>query len=357
MGKQVRQTGEVVRDFILRHVEAHPSDIVGVTAAKFGCSRQAVHEHMHRLIEQGAIEHTGARRTPTYKLAQLEARRWTYPLGRDLAESDIWERDIYPELQALPKNVLGIWQHGLTEMVNNAIDHSGGTTLTITLERTAATTTILVHDDGIGIFRKIQGELDLVDERLAIFELSKGKLTTDPARHSGEGIFFTSRMMDEFAILAGGLFFDHRRGEDRDWLTEREQPKDGTLVQMRLSNHTSRSTKKVFDEFSSKDGAYTFSKTVVPVKLAKIGPAQLISRSQAKRLMARVDLFETVVFDFNGVDEIGQAFADEIFRVYANAHPDIQMPVVNATKQIKDMIARAQAAPSASRASLRPPPT
>ena len=152
-------------------------------------------------------------------------------------------------------------------------------------------------DDGVGIFRKIQGELDLVDERLAIFELSKGKLTTDPARHSGEGIFFTSRMMDEFAILSGGLLFDHRRGEDRDWLTEREQPKAGTRVKMHLSNHTSRSTKEVFDAFSSKDGTYTFSKTVVPVTLAKIGPAQLISR-QAKRLMARGDLFEIVVFDF-----------------------------------------------------------
>ena len=114
-------------------------------------------------------------------------------------------------------------------------------------------------DDGVGIFRKIQGELDLVDERLAIFELSKGKLTTDPARHSGEGIFFTSRMMDEFAILSGGLLFDHRRGEDRDWLTEREQPKAGTRVKMHLSNHTSRSTKKKYSTRSRRKTARTHS--------------------------------------------------------------------------------------------------
>lgn len=58
-------------------------------------------------------------------------------------------------------------------MVNNAIDHSGGKTLAVTLERTAVRTTLIVSDDGIGIFRKIQSELDLVDERLAILELSK----------------------------------------------------------------------------------------------------------------------------------------------------------------------------------------
>jgi uncharacterized protein (DUF1330 family) len=114
---------------------------------------------------------------------------------------------------------------------------------------------------------------------------------------------------------------------------------------MRLSNHTSRSTKKVFDEFSSKDENYTFNKTVVPVTLAKFGPAELVSRSQAKRLLARVDLFEVVIFDFKDVETIGQAFADEIFRVFARTHPNIEMPVANSTKQIRDMIARARAEP------------
>jgi hypothetical protein len=301
LGKQLRQSGEIMREFILRNVEAHPHDIVGVTAEKFACSRQAVHEHIKRLVAQGAVEHGGPRAKPTYKLAQLESRQWNYALGPGLSESDIWERDILPDLQALPKNVLGIWSYALTEMVNNAIDHSGGKNLAIKLERTAVRTTLLVFDDGVGIFRKIQTELDLVDERLAILELSKGKLTTDPVNHTGQGIFFSSRMVDEFAILSGGRHFDHERGKERDWLIEREQPKAGTMVHMVLSNHTSRSTKKVFDEFSSKDGDYRFNKTVVPVSLAKIGPAELVSRSQAKRLMTRVELFEVVMLDFKGV--------------------------------------------------------
>lgn len=342
MGKQVRRPGEAVREFILRSVEKHPHDIVGVTAEKFDCSRQAVHEHIKRLVAQGAIEHSGPRRKPTYQPTKLESRTWTYALEPGLSESDIWERDILPELHVLPKNVLGIWGYAFTEMVNNAIDHSGGKTLVITLERTAARTTLIVWDDGIGIFRKIQRQLDLIDERLAILELSKGKLTTDPENHTGEGIFFASRMVDEFAILSGGLLFDHERGKERDWLVEREQPKAGTMVLMTLSNHTSRSTKKVFDEFSSKDGYYRFNKTVVPVSLAKIGAAELISRSQAKRLLARVELFEVVILDFKGVDTIGQAFADEIFRVYARAHPDIKLHAVHVNKRVAEMLSRAQ---------------
>ena len=39
-----------------------------------------------------------------------------------------------------------------------------------------------------------------MDKRQALFELSKGKFTTDPSRHSGEGVFFTSRMFDDFEI-------------------------------------------------------------------------------------------------------------------------------------------------------------
>lgn len=346
MGKQVRQPGERVREFILRKIADHPDDIVGITATKFECSPQAVHKHLKRLMEEGAVAKTGARKAPGYRLAELDTRTWSYDLDAKLAEDLVWERDLLPHLQALPKNVLGIWTYAFTEMVNNAIDHSGGKHLRVQMVRTATTTQVDVMDDGVGIFRKLQTELDLADERLAVFELSKGKLTTDPKNHTGQGIFFTSRMMDEFTILSGGLYFDHQRGDSHDFLLERAKPRNGTDVRMVLNNHTSRSTKKVFDEFSSTDGDYTFNKTVVPVHLGKLA-SELVSRSQAKRLLARVDLFEVVIFDFTGVETIGQAFADEIFRVYAGSHPNITMHPINATKQVAEMITRAQSGPQA----------
>ena len=110
---------------------------------------------------------------------------------------------------------------------------------------------------------------------------------------------------------------------------------------MKITSHTARTVSKVFDQFSSGDG-YGFNKTVVPVKLARYGNDQLISRSQAKRLLARVELFRTVIFDFREVPSVGQAFADEIFRVFAQAHKDIDLIPAHANSQVKRMIDRAK---------------
>ena len=109
---------------------------------------------------------------------------------------------------------------------------------------------------------------------------------------------------------------------------------------MRLRNHSTRTTKGVFDEYVSGED-YDFSRTVVPVVLAQYVADPLISRSQAKRVLSRVELFRTVVFDFSEVDSIGQAFADEIFRVFAKAHPDIDLQVIHANPAVRKMISRA----------------
>ena len=124
-------------------------------------------------------------------------------------------------------------------------------------------------------------------------ELAKGKLTTDPKRHTGEGIFFASRMFDHYKILSGGVYFSHVFEEEEDWVIEREVPKAGTVVSMMIKNSSKTKTTEIFDKFSS-GGEYGFNKTVVPVILAKQGPEQLISRSQAKRLLARFERFSVV---------------------------------------------------------------
>jgi len=112
------------------------------------------------------------------------------------------------------------------------------------------------------------------------------------------------------------------------------------MVVMKLSNNTSRTSKQVFDRFTSDDD-YGFTKTVVPVKLTQYGDDKLVSRSQAKRLLTRVDKFKTVIFDFSDVESVGQAFADEVFRVFANRHPEMELIPINANKDVKQMINRA----------------
>jgi anti-sigma regulatory factor (Ser/Thr protein kinase) len=293
--------GEDIRRFILANVDKHPTDIARRAASHFHITRQAIHKHLRRLVEAGALTEVGQTRNREYKLAPRTQWERTYPFEATLAEDTVWTRDIRPALGLLPDNVMLIWQHGFTEMFNNAIDHSQGSRIRVEIRGTASVTEMIVADDGVGIFRKIQNQLGLLDERHAILELSKGKLTTDPTRHSGEGIFFTSRMFDAFDIVSGGVSFAH-----------------------------------------SSDEANDFSRTVVPVVLAQYTGDPLISRSQAKRVLARIHLFRTVVFDFSGVATIGQAFADEIFRVFARVHPEIELQFVHTNPAVRAMIARAR---------------
>lgn len=177
-----------------------------------------------------------------------------------------------------------------------------------------------------------------------MLELAKGKLTTDPQNHTGEGIFFTSRMMDDFAILSGEVFFSHECEKPEDWIVQRDKPDRGTGVLMLLANETDRTSVDVFRRYAAEEDDYGFTKTVVPVRLAREGTEQLVSRSQAKRLLARVDRFATVILDFSGVDMVGRAFADEIFRVFARANPRILIIPINANAGIVRMITSARGA-------------
>ncbi|MBW4525850.1 MAG: STAS-like domain-containing protein [Phormidium tanganyikae FI6-MK23] len=148
-------------------------------------------------------------------------------------------------------------------------------------------------------------------------------------------------MFDEFVIRSGNVLFSHEFNEAEDWILEEDHAQAGTLVVMKLDNNTSRTFKQVFDNFSSGDD-YAFTKTVVPVRLAQYGDERLVSRSQAKRLLTRVDKFKVVMFDFSGVEAIGQAFADEVFRVFRKQHPDIQIMSLYTNEEVAQMISRAE---------------
>jgi hypothetical protein len=138
--------------------------------------------------------------------------------------------------------------------------------------------------------------------------------------------------------LSGGVYFNHELGHETDWMMDMDSSVDqGTSVFLRVDNNTARTIKKVYDQYSV-DGSYGFNKTTVPVRLAKYGTDQLVSRSQAKRVLARVEQFSQVIFDFTGVDMIGQAFADQIFRVFALEHPTVTLMAVHANKETLGLI-------------------
>ena len=335
----VRKRGEEIRQFILDNVEHHPCDVTTITARTFDISRQAVNKHIKKLVDQQALLIKGSTRNRRYSLHPTEKWERRYAFDGKLSEDQVWREDVSQFFNELPDNVVDIWHYGVTEIVNNAIDHSSGKKLLVQVSQTATNTEIWIYDDGEGIFKKIQRELGLLDERHSVLELSKGKLTTDPDNHTGEGIFFSSRMFDDFAILSGNVYFSHQYSED--WIMEHQRFQNGTGVFMRMNNNTARTSKKIFDSFALSDDDYHFSKTVVPVRLAQYGDDKLVSRSQAKRLLTRIDRFKTVLFDFDEVEVVGQAFADEIFRVFKNRHPGMELIYLNANIQVRQMITRA----------------
>ncbi len=319
---------------VTRDVLEHPKDLTKFYSEKEKITRAAAARYVLQLEREGWIARSGPATRPIFSPGYLRRVSQLYELN-NLEEDVIWTRDFRPYFNLKP-NLTNIAAHGFTEMVNNSIDHSSGTSVFISASQTEKSLTLVVADNGIGIFEKISAALNLADKRQALFELSKGKLTTDPSKHSGEGVFFTSRMFDYYEIEANGLQFSH--DEKHDFLMEEPKPfAMGTIVFMRVALDSERTTSDVFNQFMNAPEDFDFSKTIVPMKLARLGDEQLISRSQAKRLIARFDRFKKVILDFKSVNEIGQAFADELFRVYANEHPQVELSPVNMSEQVERM--------------------
>lgn len=332
---------ELVRT-VTRDVTEHPRDLTRHYAERLGVSRVAANKYIRRLESEGWIARSGPSTHPVFSPGYKRRVARLYPLS-GLEEHVAWAKDFKPYLTLAP-NVQSIASHGFTEMVNNAIDHSAGKSVFVWASQDESALHLIISDDGVGIFAKITDALGLPDMRQSLFELAKGKLTTDPTKHTGEGVFFTSRMFDSFEISANGLQFNHDAASPHDWL--QEEPgifPNGTAIFMRIALDSSRTAADVYAQFTDAPGDYDFSKTVVPMKLATFGDEQLVSRSQAKRLIARFDRFKTVILDFADVQEIGQAFADELFRVYAGSHREVELLPENMTEQIEKMWLRAVA--------------
>lgn len=329
-----------LRKTAVRLIQADGRRVAPRLVEKFGISRQAANNHLRALLDAGLVAAEGKTQGRVYRLVATHAEMKEY--RREGLRDDVpWLELFAPVVGALPANVRDIWQYGITEMVNNAVEHSEAKTVFVRVEQNALSTEGWVADDGVGIFDKIQRGLGLFDPQEALLELAKGKVTTAPAGHTGEGIFFTSKAFDHFGVASRGLVYGHVVDAPA-FLAERREARPGTVVFLELGNGTRRTLRSVFDRFSGGE-AYDFSKTLVPIRLAEREGQKLVSRSQARRLTAGLNRFRRVVLDFSGVTEIGQAFADEVFRVFAQANPKTVLVAEKTTRQVQQMIARAKA--------------
>lgn len=251
--------------------------------------------------------------------------------------------DKLPQLKALPENVRSIFTFAFSEMLNNAIEHSGSKLISVEVIIRDKLLSFIVNDAGVGVFRKIMKNRNLKSEIEAIQDLLKGKTTTMPKSHSGEGIFFTSKAGDTFALDSFGsmLSIDNLSGDISVRATS--AIKRGTRVIFKMSVDSDRHLNDVFKKYTdlNSDSDYGFDKTEIRVKLFTSGGVH-ISRSQARRILEGLDKFKVIMFDYENVPLVGQAFADEIYRVFQERHPDIRLENENMSEGVLFMVERAK---------------
>lgn len=309
----------------------------GTLAPAVGLTRQAVRNHLVALAEQGLVRLTGQGRGARWERTALHRFRWTREPG--LEEDRMWARirDDVPELGSATTGARQALAYGMTEMLNNAIEHSHGSVVRVTVGREGGDLMFTVEDDGVGVFASVRRHFGFESDEDALLQLSKGRQTTMPAAHSGQGIFFTSKIVDRFALHGQGLSWlvDNRR---QDQAIAPGTGRPGTTVVLVLDPSRARRPKEVFDRFTDVD-APALPRTQVTVRLAGQGD-DFLSRSEARRIAHQLQDFDEVVLDFASVPSVGQGFVDEIFRVWAWQHPTTRLVPINMGPEVAFMVGR-----------------
>jgi anti-sigma regulatory factor (Ser/Thr protein kinase) len=339
----VKNQAEEIRTYLLAKIPVHPKNIVAKAAEAFSCSRTTVHRHLNRLLRDGKIIKSGTTRQVQYFLKTEKNKEVVVSLKNEVAEDKVWKENFLQDFETLPKNILEICEYGFLEMLNNAIDHSEGTGVVINTEWASDSIKFVITDNGIGIFKKIKNALELEDERESALHLSKGKFTTDPENHTGEGIFFTSRAFDDFHITTRTMAYI-RDNQDHDWFIDTaEDPRiKGTGLRMTIRLDSKRKLQDVFSEFTGEgsDGMPKFDKTHILVELSKLGDERYVSRSQARRICLGLEKFKHVILNFKDISTVGQGFVDEVFRVFQSKYPKIKIDYTNANDDVQFMLER-----------------
>lgn len=335
---------ESIKRYMLNKIREDDTQFIQKTTENFGISVTTVKRYIQDCLADKIIQEDKEKKT-RYSLISV-TKNYSYLMDSGLEEDRIFCTDIMPYLQKMPKETRDIWGYVFTEIMNNALEHSRGQCVCCHLKQDYLYTEISITDDGIGIFRNIQRCLHDISGRDytvqdAILELYKGKFTSNKASHSGEGIFFSSKMMNHFVIWSDAAVYSCGSYEEDSLIQSHliayytRLQRIGTMVVMKLENQTHRKPQEVFDMYAPIDEGFVY--TTIPVKEA-CPYGEPVARSQARRLLYRLEQFKKVELDFTGVEFMGQGFADEVFRVFQNQYPDIQLIPVNANQSVLGMI-------------------
>lgn len=346
MEKGPMDVRKLILDLLKKNGEVKTSDIVKATEF----SRTYVNRFFQQLRDEGKIILIGKANKARYIRATeqevISVKKKILTITRILQNVNLFEDTVLAGIKKntgifmeMPKNISHILDYAFSEMLNNAIEHSSSKTIKVTMQKDKEGISFDVVDWGVGIFNNIIRKKKLQNTMEAIQDLLKGKQTTAPQMHSGEGIFFTSKVADVLVIQSSRKKLVFNNFLDDIFIRDIRDV-TGTKVSFSINVDSQRHLDDIFRQYA--DSSFEFSKTQVTVRLYKM-ESQYISRSQARRIVSGLDKFKTITLDFKDIKMIGQGFADEIFRVWKLSYPNISIIPINANENVEFMINRAKA--------------
>lgn len=321
--------------------------------AAFEITRQYASKMLSGLVMEGKLIKMGSTRNAVYVLPEYAdahpedvSNRYSKKFNnKDLEEHkvlDDLERSFLP-FKKLPENIKSIFTYAFLEMLNNAIEHSKTKIIKVVVSLKGNELSFVVDDYGVGVYRNIKQKRNLDSEIEAIQDLLKGKMTTAPKLHSGEGIFFTSKVGDLFVLDSYGYQFIADNKIKDIFVKKVRGIKKGTEVSFKINTKDKHHLSDIFRKYTNltDDSDYGFDKTEIRVRLYTMGGMH-ISRSQARRVLSGLEKFKIIVMDYDRVPMVGQAFADEVYRVFQEKRPDITIQDINMNEAVKFMVERAK---------------
>src|SRR3989338_519477 len=324
-------------------------------ARQFNVSRQYASGLIKELVNTNRIIKIGSTAGAAYALPEFASKHpdiFPFRIFKHLKNKRLKEHEVFEDIEKkfplilkLDKNIRSIFIYAFSEMLNNAIEHSKSDFIDIEVQIKNKELVFVVNDYGVGVFRNVMKSRKLKSELEAIQDLLKGKITTQPQSHSGEGIFFTSKAADIFALES----FDQKLTIDNKindvFITKPKRSKKVTKVLFSISTNSNKHLNNVFKQYTREmvDEVPVFDTTMIKIKLYTVGGV-FVSRSQARRVLSALEPFKYIIFDFDKVPMVGQAFADEVFRVFQKNHSDKKLEAINMEEPVKFIINRARGA-------------
>ncbi len=163
---------EQLRVLIERVGEIANRDVV--TALKMSAATS--HRLLAALVTAGVLERHGKGRTTRYRLRAVRRR---FKLG-GLEEDRAWTlvAQEIARIRPLGDDEARSLRYAATEVINNAIDHSRGTSVEVSVSFDAGGTTVTrVRDDGVGVFRRLCDDFGFASAYEAGSRLSSARPT------------------------------------------------------------------------------------------------------------------------------------------------------------------------------------